>query len=68
MKSEVTFNPDGMILGANPAQLDCRDLLSEIKASERTPNIRVLMLSLEGRLSGLLACILALMMAVSAQP
>jgi DNA-binding response OmpR family regulator/S1-C subfamily serine protease len=45
MKSVVTFNPDGMILGANPPQLDCCDLLSEIKASERTQNIRVLMLS-----------------------
>src|SRR5215471_6766169 len=45
MKSVLAFNPDGMILGANPPQLDCCDLLSEIKASERTQNIRVLMLS-----------------------
>jgi PleD family two-component response regulator len=45
MESVVAFNPDGMILGANPPQLDCCDLLSEIKASERTHNIRVLMLS-----------------------
>src|SRR6202007_469917 len=45
MESVVTFNPDGMILGANPPQLDCCDLLSEIKGSEKTQNIRVLMLS-----------------------
>src|SRR6516225_10054646 len=45
MKSVLTVNPDAVILGANPPQLDCCDLLSEIKGSERTQNIRVLMLS-----------------------
>jgi DNA-binding response OmpR family regulator len=45
MKSVLTFNPDAVILGANPPQLDCCDLLSEIKDSERTQNIRVLMVS-----------------------
>lgn len=28
MKSVLTFNPDAVILGANPPQLDCCDLLS----------------------------------------
>jgi len=45
MKSVLAFNPDAVILGANPPQLDCCDLLSEIKGSERTRNIRVVMLS-----------------------
>jgi DNA-binding response OmpR family regulator len=45
MKSVLTVNPDAVILGANPPQLDCCDLLSEIKGSERTQNIRVLMVS-----------------------
>ena len=45
MKSVLTFNPDAVILGTNPPQLDCCDLLSEIKGSERTQNIRVLMVS-----------------------
>src|SRR5215470_8920570 len=45
MKTVLTFDPDVVILGADPPQLDCCDLLSEIKASERTQNIRVLMLS-----------------------
>ena len=45
MKSVLAFNPDVVILGADPPQLDCCDLLSEIKGSERTQNIRVLMLS-----------------------
>src|SRR5215471_19502929 len=45
MKSVFAFNPDAVILGANPPQLDCCDLLSEIKGSERTRNIRVVMLS-----------------------
>jgi DNA-binding response OmpR family regulator/S1-C subfamily serine protease len=45
MKSVLTFDPDAVILGANPPQLDCCDLLSEIKGSERTRNVRVLMVS-----------------------
>ena len=45
MKSVLGFNPDAVILGANPPQLDCCDLLSEIKGSERTQNVRVLMVS-----------------------
>lgn len=45
MRAVVAFDPDGVILGANPPQLDCCDLLSEIKSSEQTQHIRVVMLS-----------------------
>jgi len=45
MKAVLAFGPDIVILGADPPQLDCCDLLSEIKASEQTQNIKVLMLS-----------------------
>src|ERR1700740_3604231 len=44
MKAVLAFDPDLVILGADPPQLDCCDLLSEIKASKHTRNIRVLML------------------------
>src|SRR6266478_9469865 len=45
IKSIFAFGPDVVILGADPPQLDCCDLLSEIKGSEHTQNIRVVMLS-----------------------
>src|SRR5580658_10254775 len=45
MKTVVAFNPDTVVLGADPPQLDCCDLLSEIKGSEQTRNIRVVILS-----------------------
>ncbi len=45
MKSVLAFGPDAVILGANPPQLDCCDLLSEIKGSEPTQHIRVVMLA-----------------------
>ena len=45
IKAVLAFNPDGVIMGADPPQLDCCDLLSEIKGSEHTQNIRVVMLS-----------------------
>src|SRR5258706_780788 len=45
IKSVLAFGPDVVILGADPPQLDCCDLLSEIKGSEHTQNIRVVMLS-----------------------
>ena len=45
MQSVLSFSPDAVILGADPPQLDCCNLLSEIKGSENTHNIRVLMLS-----------------------
>ena len=45
MKAVVALNPDTVVLGADPPHLDCCDLLSEIKGSEQTQNIRVVMLS-----------------------
>src|ERR1700741_2195351 len=45
MKAVVAFDPDVVVLGANPPKLDCCDLLSEIKGSEQTHHIRVVMLS-----------------------
>src|SRR6266550_8752529 len=45
MKAVFAFDPDAVVLGADPPQLDCCGLLSEIKSSERTHNIRVVMLS-----------------------
>jgi serine protease Do len=45
MKTVLTFDPDAVVLGADPPQLDCCGLLSEIKGSEQTHNIRVVMLS-----------------------
>jgi len=48
MKAVLAFNPDAVVLGADPPQLDCCDLLSEIKSSERTHNIRVVMLAPRG--------------------
>src|SRR5262249_41709548 len=45
MRSVLAFGPDLVVLGADPPQLDCCDLLSEIKGSEHTQNIRVVMLS-----------------------
>jgi DNA-binding response OmpR family regulator len=45
MKAVLGFDPDVVVLGADPPQLDCCDLLSEIKGSKNTYNIRVVMLS-----------------------
>jgi DNA-binding response OmpR family regulator len=48
MKAVLAFDPDVVVLGADPPQLDCCDLLSEIKGSKNTHNIRVVMLSSGG--------------------
>src|ERR1700731_568941 len=45
MKAVLAFNPDTVVMGADPPQLNCCDLLSEIKGSDHTRNIRVVMLS-----------------------
>ena len=45
MKAVLAFDPDAVVLGADPPQLDCCALLSEIKGTERTHSIRVVMLS-----------------------
>lgn len=44
MKAVLAFEPDLVILGADPPQLDCCDLLSEIKGSKQTRRIKVVML------------------------
>jgi DNA-binding response OmpR family regulator/S1-C subfamily serine protease len=44
IKAVLAFAPDLVILGADPPQLDCCDLLSEIKGSKHTRNIRVVIL------------------------
>jgi DNA-binding response OmpR family regulator/S1-C subfamily serine protease len=45
IKAVQAFDPDAVVLGADPPQLDCCGLLSEIKGAEHTRNIRVVMLS-----------------------
>jgi len=45
MKAVLAFDPDAVVLAADPPQLDCCDLLSEIKGSDQTNHIRVVMLS-----------------------
>jgi DNA-binding response OmpR family regulator/S1-C subfamily serine protease len=45
MKAILAFVPDAVILGADPPQLDCCDLLSQIKGSEQMQGVRVVMLS-----------------------
>ena len=45
MKTVLAFGPDAVVLGADPPQLHCCDLLFEIKGSDHTHNIRVVMLS-----------------------
>jgi serine protease Do len=44
MKAVLAFDPDLVILGADPPDLACCDLLSEIKGSKRTRKMRVVML------------------------
>src|SRR5215469_18124885 len=48
INSVLAFHPDAVVLGADPPQLDCCDLLSEIKGTQRTQNVRVIMLSRGG--------------------
>jgi DNA-binding response OmpR family regulator len=45
MQAVLGFMPDVVILGADPPRLDCCDLLSEIKGTEHTQSIRVVLLS-----------------------
>jgi len=48
MKSVLAFEPELVVLGADPPDLNCCDLLSEIKGSEHTREIRVVMLAQGG--------------------
>src|SRR5437879_5315325 len=45
LRSVVAFEPDVVILGANPPKVDCCDLLTQIKGSDKTKHIRVIMLA-----------------------
>lgn len=45
IKAVVEFDPEVIVLVGNPPQLDCCDLLSQVKSSEHTQYIRVVMLS-----------------------
>jgi len=45
MKAVLAFQPDAVVLGADTPQLDCCDLLSEIKSSGQTHHVRVVVLS-----------------------
>ena len=45
LKNIVESMPDIIVLGANPPQLDCCDLVADVKNSEQTRQIRVIMMS-----------------------
>jgi len=45
MRTVLAFDPDAVLLGADPARIDRCDLLSQIKGSEHTQDIRVVILS-----------------------
>src|SRR5260370_39935800 len=45
LRSVVAFGPDVVILGADPPKVDCCNLLTQVKGSEKTNHIRVIMLA-----------------------
>ncbi|HVH88502.1 MAG TPA: trypsin-like peptidase domain-containing protein [Terriglobales bacterium] len=45
LKTVLAYFPDVIVLGASPPQLDCCDLLAEVKRSEQACHIRVIMLA-----------------------
>src|SRR5579859_5512467 len=45
LKTVLTFMPDVIVLRANPPDLDCCDLLADVKRSEQARHIRVIMLA-----------------------
>jgi len=48
LKTVLASLPDVIVLGANPPQLDCCDLLADLKRSELARHIRVIMLASGG--------------------
>lgn len=48
LKRVLAYEPDVIVLGANPPQLDCCDLVSDVKGSEQAHNVRVIMLAAGG--------------------
>ena len=45
LKNIAESMPDVIVMGANPPQMDCCDLLADVKGSEQTRQIRVVMVS-----------------------
>src|SRR3954466_6345187 len=45
LRTVLEVMPDVVVLGANPPQLDCCDLLADIKRSEHVRHIRVIMVA-----------------------
>jgi DNA-binding response OmpR family regulator len=48
LKTVLASLPDVIVVGANPPQLDCCDLLADVKGSEQARHIRVIMLAAGG--------------------
>jgi S1-C subfamily serine protease/FixJ family two-component response regulator len=48
LKTILEFMPDVIVLGGNPPQLDCCDLLADVKGSEQARHIRVIMTAAGG--------------------
>jgi S1-C subfamily serine protease/CheY-like chemotaxis protein len=48
LKNVLEFTPDVIVIGANPPQLDCCDLLADVKGSEQARHIRVMMVAAGG--------------------
>ncbi len=45
LKTVLASLPDVIVLGANPPQLDCCDLLADVKRSEQARHVRMIMLA-----------------------
>ena len=48
LKTVLASLPDVIVLGANPPQLDCCDLLADVKGSEQVRHVRVILLAAGG--------------------
>lgn len=48
LKTVLESMPDVIVLGANPPQLDCCDLLADVKGSEQARHVRVIMVAAGG--------------------
>ena len=48
LKTVLASLPDVIVLGANPPQLDCCDLLADVKGSEQARHVRVILLAAGG--------------------
>jgi len=48
LKSVLDFSPDVIVMAANPPELDCCDLLADVRGSEQARSTRVIMLATGG--------------------